>query len=214
MRKRSGRRAEDWQKKGGQKEGGEEWGQLFGGGRRFFGDEKDTFGLVGCLTLGAMAADPIHSIPIATLDGKEGALKAHEGKALVIVNVASQCGYTGQYAGLQKLQEAFASEGLVVLGVPCNDFGGQEPGGAAEIKACATGYQASFPLTEKVVIKGAGKHPLFEALTAEGGDVGWNFEKFVVGKDGTVVARFDSGTEPDDEALIAAVKKALAGSAK
>ena len=171
-------------------------------------------GLVGCLTLGAMAADPIHSISIATLDGQEGALKAHAGKALVIVNVASQCGYTGQYAGLQKLQEAFASEGLVVLGVPCNDFGGQEPGGAAEIKACATGYQASFPLTEKVVIKGAGKHPLFEALTAEGGDVGWNFEKFVVGKDGTVVARFDSGTEPDDAALIAAVKKALAVSAK
>ena len=171
-------------------------------------------GLMGCLTLGVMAADPIHSIPIATLDGQEGALKAHEGKALVIVNVASQCGYTGQYAGLQKLQEAFAGEGLVVLGVPCNDFGGQEPGGAAEIKACATGYQASFPLTEKVVIKGAGKHPLFEALTAEGGDVGWNFEKFVVGKDGAVVARFDSGTEPDDAALIAAVKKALAGSAK
>jgi len=171
-------------------------------------------GLMGCVTLGAMAADPIHLIPIATLDGKEGALKAHAGKALVIVNVASQCGYTGQYAGLQKLQEAFAGEGLVVVGVPCNDFGGQEPGGAAEIKACATGYQASFPLTEKVVIKGEGQHPLFRALTADGGEVGWNFEKFVVGKDGTVLARFDSGTEPDDAALVAAVKKALALPAK
>lgn len=167
-------------------------------------------GLIGCFTLGTMAADAIHSIPIATLDGREGALKAYEGKALVIVNVASQCGYTGQYAGLQKLQESFAGEGLVVVGVPCNDFGGQEPGGATEIKACATGYQASFPLTEKVAIKGAAKHPLFAALTAEGGEVGWNFEKFVVGKDGAVVARFDSGTEPDDAALIAAVKKALA----
>ena len=126
MRKRSGRRAEDWQKKGGQKEGGEEedeveeWGNFFGVGGVFLG-MKTTFllvaGLVGCLTLGAMAADPIHSIPIATLDGQEGALKAHAGKALVIVNVASQCGYTGQYAGLQKLQEAFAGVGLVVLGV-------------------------------------------------------------------------------------------------
>lgn len=161
-----------------------------------------------CFTLTAMAADPIHSIPIKTLDGKEGALKAHEGKALVIVNVASQCGYTGQYAGLQKLQEAFASEGLVVVGVPCNDFGGQEPGGAAEIKQCATGYAASFPLTEKITIKGAAKHPLYQALAADS-EVGWNFEKFVIGKDGAVVARFDSGTEPDDAALIAAVKKAL-----
>ena len=166
-------------------------------------------GLVGCLTLGAMAADPIHSISIATLDGQEGALKAHEGKALVIVNVASQCGYTGQYAVLQKLQEAFASEGLVVLGVPCNDFGGQEPGGAAEIKACATGYQASFPLTEKVVIKGAGKHPLFEALTAEGGDVGWNFEKFVVGKDGKVAGRISPRTSPDDADVLAVIDAEL-----
>ena len=169
--------------------------------------------LTACFTLTTMAADPIHSIPIKTLDGKDDALKAHAGKALVIVNVASQCGYTGQYAGLQKLQESFASEGLVVVGVPCNDFGGQEPGQADEIKQCAVGYKASFPLTEKITIKGAGKHPLYQSLTAEGsataGEVGWNFEKFVVGKDGTVIARFDSGTEPDDAALIAAVKKAL-----
>lgn len=191
--------------------------QLFGGERRFVDMTRTLLrlaGFIGCVTVAAMAADPIHSIPISTLDGKEGALKEHEGKALVIVNVASQCGYTGQYAGLQKLQEAFAGEGLVVLGVPCNDFGGQEPGGAAEITQCAKGYQASFPLTEKVAIKGSGKHPLYVALTAEGGDVGWNFEKFVVGRDGTVVARFDSGTEPDDEALLAAVKKALSQSAK
>jgi glutathione peroxidase len=167
------------------------------------------------LSLSALAAQPIHQIPIKTLDGKEDALKAHKGKALVIVNVASQCGYTGQYAGLQKLQESFAKEGLVVVGVPCNDFGGQEPGAAAEIQACAAGYQASFPLTEKIAIKGPGKHPLYAALTGEAspaaGEVGWNFEKFVVGRDGSVVARFDSGTEPDDAALIEAVKKALAG---
>jgi glutathione peroxidase len=170
--------------------------------------------LAACFTLTTMAADPIHSIPIKTLDGKADVLKAHAGKALVIVNVASQCGYTSQYAGLQKLQESFASEGLVVIGVPCNDFGGQEPGGAAEIKQCATGYQASFPLTEKIAIQGAEKHPLYRALTAEGsataGEVGWNFEKFVIGKDGSIIARFDSGTEPDDAGLIAAVKKALA----
>jgi glutathione peroxidase len=163
----------------------------------------------------SMAAEPIHQISIKSLDGKEELLKAHEGKALLIVNVASQCGYTGQYAGLQQLNETFAKEGLVVIGVPCNDFGGQEPGNAAEIKQCAVGYRASFPLTEKVVIKGEGKHPLYQALAGEGsptaGEVGWNFEKFLVGKDGKVVARFDSGTAPDDETLVAAVKKALAG---
>lgn len=162
-----------------------------------------------------MATEPIHQIPIKSLDGREDVLKANAGKALLIVNVASQCGYTGQYAGLQKLNEAFAKEGLVVIGVPCNDFGGQEPGTTDEIKQCAVGYKAEFPLTEKVAIKGAGKHPLYEALTGEAsptaGEVGWNFEKFLVGKDGKVLARFDSGTEPDDDALIAAVKKALAG---
>jgi len=174
-----------------------------------------TVGLLFSISSTLMAADPIHEIAIKSLDGSESnVLKAHAGKALMIVNVASQCGYTGQYAGLQKLNEAFAKEGLVVIGVPCNDFGGQEPGQAAEIKQCALGYKAEFPLTEKVVIKGAGKHPLYEALTGEGsptaGEVGWNFEKFLVGKDGKVVARFDSGTAPDDETLLSAVKKALA----
>jgi glutathione peroxidase len=127
--------------------------------------------------------------------------------------VASQCGYTRQYAGLQKLQEQFAKDGLVVLGVPCNDFGGQEPGSAEDIKQCAAGYDASFPLTEKISIKGSDKHPLYQALTGpdspQPGEVRWNFEKFVVGKDGSILARFGSGTEPDDEKLLSAVRQAI-----
>lgn len=160
------------------------------------------------------AADPVHQIPINTLDGQPDALKAHAGKALLIVNVASQCGYTGQYAGLQQLQKEFADAGLVVIGVPCNDFGGQEPGGPAEIKQCAAGFQASFPLTEKITIKGANKHPLYQALTGDAspapGDVGWNFEKFLIDRNGKVVARFDSSTEPDAADLVSAIKKAVA----
>jgi glutathione peroxidase len=160
------------------------------------------------------AAEPVHQIAIKTLDGQPDALKAHEGKALLIANVASQCGYTGQYAGLQELHKAFADAGLVVVGVPCNDFGGQEPGGPEDIKQCAAGFQASFPLTEKVSIKGGAKHALYQALTGEAspvpGEVGWNFEKFLVSRDGKVLARFDSSTEPDSAELISAVKKALA----
>ena len=170
--------------------------------------------LLALLPLRLMAADPIHQIPLNTLDGKPDALKAHAGKALLIVNVASQCGYTGQYAGLQKLQDTFAAEGLVVIGVPCNDFGGQEPGGADEIKQCATGYQASFPLTEKIAILGSNAHPLYQTLTGSDspapGAVGWNFEKFLVGRDGKLIARFDSGTDPDAPELLDAVKKAVA----
>ena len=169
-----------------------------------------------CLFLAPMltAADPVHQISISTLDGKSDALKAHAGKALLIVNVASQCGYTGQYAGLQQLHKEFAEAGLVVIGVPCNDFGGQEPGGPEEIKQCAAGFQASFPLTEKITIKGAGKHPLYQTLTGDSspvpGEVGWNFEKFLVDRKGKVVARFDSSTEPDAAELVSAIKKAIA----
>lgn len=169
---------------------------------------------LSALSFPTMAADPIHQIPLQTLDGQPDALKAHAGKALLIVNVASQCGYTGQYAGLQKLQETFAADGLVVIGVPCNDFGGQEPGGADEIKQCAAGYQATFPLTEKVAILGGNAHPLYQALTGSDspapGAVSWNFEKFLVSREGKLIARFDSGTDPDAPELLEAVKKALA----
>jgi len=153
----------------------------------------------------------VHDITVKDIDGKDAALKAYAGKVLLIVNVASECGYTGQYAGLQALHEKMSGKGLAVLGFPCNDFGGQEPGTEAAIKTfCTENYKVTFPMFSKVSIKGAGKHPLYTALqTASGGEVGWNFEKFLVGKDGKVLKRFTSDVEPDSPELMAAVEAAL-----
>ena len=161
------------------------------------------------------AATPLQSIALKDIDGKETSLKAYAGKVLLVVNVASRCGYTRQYAGLQALQEKFASKGFSVLGIPSNDFGGQEPGTAAEIKEfCSTTYNVTFPLFEKVKVKGADQHPLFAALTGKAsplpGEVKWNFGKFLIGKDGTLIKRWDSGTEPDSPELVAAIEAALA----
>lgn len=174
-----------------------------------------SFASIFALTLTMPAAEPdLVDIPLKDIDGKETSLAGLKGKAYVIVNVASQCGYTRQYSGLQALHESMKESGLMVLGFPCNDFGGQEPGSEAEIKAfCSSNYDVGFPMFSKVSITGDDKHPLYDALTGEGsakpGQVGWNFEKFVVAGDGTVVARFDSGTEPDDPELASAIKTAL-----
>jgi glutathione peroxidase len=154
--------------------------------------------------------------PIAGLDG--GPLPDLGGKAVLVVNVASKCGLTPQYEGLERLQERFADRGFTVLGVPCNQFAGQEPGTAEEIATfCATTYGVSFPLTEKVEVNGPGRHPLYTALTAttdeagEAGDVQWNFEKFLVAPDGTVKARFRPRTEPESDEVVAAVIEVLPG---
>jgi glutathione peroxidase len=165
--------------------------------------------------LSVAAADNLQDIPLKTIDGKDTSLKAYAGKVLLIVNVASECGYTGQYAGLQALHEQFNKDGLTVLGFPCNDFGGQEPGSEAEIKTfCTSRYNVTFPMFEKVKILGADKHPLFEAMTGKTspfpGDVSWNFCKFLVGKDGKVLARYDASVEPDSSEVQTAVKAALA----
>lgn len=160
----------------------------------------------------ALAADTnIQDISIKSIDGKETTLKAYAGKVLLIVNVASECGYTPQYTGLQALHEKLGGKGLVVMGFPCNDFGGQEPGGEAEIKTfCSLNYKVTFPMFAKVAIKGDGKHPLYAALqSATGGEVGWNFEKFLVGKDGKVLQHFGSDVEPDSPALLEAIEAAL-----
>ncbi len=174
------------------------------------------------LTLAALTqlapaqSKPLADIPLKDIAGKATTLKPHAGKVLLIVNVASQCGATPQYAGLQALHDKFGPRGLVVLGFPCNDFGGQEPGTAAEIKQfCSTNYKVTFPMFEKVhVADGSAQHPLFAALTGKGsplpGPVTWNFAKFLVGRDGKLAARFDTGTEPEDDALVKAVEKALA----
>ena len=158
----------------------------------------------------------LYDIPIRTLDNRPMALSALEGRAALIVNVASECGFTPQYAGLERLQERYQDRGFTVLGVPCNQFGGQEPGTADEIATfCSINYGVTFPLTEKVEVNGPGRHPLYQLLTdtadgkGEAGDVKWNFEKFVVSADGTKVTRFSPKTTPDDPAVIAAVENAL-----
>jgi len=152
----------------------------------------------------------IFDVDIDSLTGEPAGLDRLRGSAVLVVNVASRCGFTPQYAKLQKLYDAFRDRGLVVLGVPCNQFGGQEPGSAPEIEEfCQVNYGVTFPLTAKVEVNGPGRHPLYQHLIGAGGDVRWNFEKFVVAPDGRVTARFGSGTEPDDPQLVAAVEQQL-----
>ena len=176
----------------------------------------------------------VYDIPVKTIDGAPTSLGAYEGKVLLVVNVASKCGLTPQYEGLQKLYAEKHGAGLEVLGFPANNFRGQEPGTEAEIKDfCSTKYDVTFPLFEKISVVGEDKHPLYQALTsakpeAEGGDtmrnnlkgygidpnpapeVLWNFEKFLVGRDGQVIARFAPDTAPDDPRLVKAIDDALA----
>ncbi|MBP7950319.1 MAG: glutathione peroxidase [Verrucomicrobiales bacterium] len=154
-------------------------------------------------------------IKLKDIDGRDTSLKAHAGKVLLIVNVASRCGLTPQYAALQALHEKYRDKGFTVLGFPCNDFRDQEPGSSAEIKEfCSTKYRVTFPLFEKLHVKGPEQHPLYKALTgpdgAFPGDVKWNFGKFLIGADGKPLERFEPKTVPDDPAVIQAVEAALA----
>jgi glutathione peroxidase len=158
----------------------------------------------------------IHDIEIATLHGEPSRLGDHKGKAVLIVNVASQCGLTPQYAGLEELQKRYAERGFTVLGVPCNQFGAQEPGAPDEIETfCSTTYGVTFPLTEKVEVNGPGRHPLYRELTAvadeegKAGDIQWNFEKFLIGPEGDVVARFRPLVEPEAPQLVEAIDRVL-----
>jgi glutathione peroxidase len=158
----------------------------------------------------------IFDIPVKTLAGQGSSLGSQSGKTLLVVNVASKCGLTPQYAALEKLHEQFGPRGFAVVGFPCNQFGGQEPGTADEIaQFCSTTYGVSFPLFEKIEVNGPDRHPIYAELTAvpdasgEAGDVQWNFEKFVVRPDGTVAARFRPGTEPDAAEVIAVIEENL-----
>lgn len=155
---------------------------------------------------------------IAALQGGSADLGQYKGRAVLVVNVASKCGLTPQYAGLERLQERYETQGFTVLGVPCNQFMGQEPGTSEEIaEFCSATYGVTFPMTEKVEVNGDGRHTLYEQLVgfadAEGhtGDIRWNFEKFLIGRDGTVVARFSPRTEPESAEVLAAVEGQLAG---
>ncbi|HET6575708.1 MAG TPA: glutathione peroxidase [Fimbriiglobus sp.] len=151
------------------------------------------------------------------IDGKETDLGQYKGKVVLLVNVASECGYTPQYKGLQELYQRFDKDGLVVIGVPSNDFGNQEPGTNVQIlEFCKNNYKVTFPLLAKVAVKGANKAPLYRYLTSEdsnpkfAGEIGWNFEKFLIDRKGRVVGRFKSGVEPTSEPIVSAIKKELA----
>jgi glutathione peroxidase len=160
--------------------------------------------------------DPMWNAQIKTLQGKDTRLADYKGKALLLVNVASKCGNTPQYETLEALQKKYAPKGFTVIGFPCNQFGGQEPGTAKEIETfCSTTYGVTFPMTEKIEVNGPGRHAIYKVLTpladpkGHTGDIRWNFEKFVVSADGTKITRFDPDTTPDDPALIAALEAAL-----
>ncbi|MEU6089021.1 glutathione peroxidase [Streptomyces sp. NPDC047085] len=155
-------------------------------------------------------------VEIGALQGGSADLAQYAGKTVLIVNVASKCGLTPQYSGLERLQERYAGQGFTVLGVPCNQFLGQEPGTAEEIaEFCSATYGVTFPLTEKVEVNGEGRHALYERLVgfadAEGhsGDIRWNFEKFLIGRDGQVAARFSPQTEPESAEIVAAIESRL-----
>jgi len=153
----------------------------------------------------------IYDVDIDGLTGGSAGLDRYRGSTLLVVNVASRCGMTPQYAGLQALYDKYRERGLVVLGLPCNQFGNQEPGTAAEIEEfCQANYGVTFPLTEKVEVNGPGRHELYRRLIGDGDDIQWNFEKFLVGPDGTVAERFGPRTTPDDPVLVAAVEQQLA----
>ncbi|MBK1853716.1 glutathione peroxidase [Verrucomicrobiaceae bacterium 5K15] len=166
------------------------------------------------LATSLLAQADLQEIPFKNIEGKETTLKDYNGKVVLVVNVASKCGLTPQYSALQALYEKNKDKGLVVIGFPCNDFNGQEPGTLAEIKTfCSTNYQVTFPLMEKIHVKGEQQHPLYAALTGKDsaypGKVKWNFGKFLIGKDGKLVARFGPRTTPDDAKVTAAIEKAL-----
>jgi glutathione peroxidase len=157
----------------------------------------------------------LHELSIHTLDGQTKRLSDYKGKVVLVVNVASKCGYTPQYQGLEQLHRKMKDRGLVVVGVPCNQFAHQEPGTPDQIQLfCSSRYDVTFDIMEKVDVNGDHAHPLYAWMTAQDtpngrGAVKWNFEKFIVGKDGHVLNRFKSGTTPDDTALVAAIQQAL-----
>jgi glutathione peroxidase len=161
-----------------------------------------------------LMSSTVSDIAVKTINGEDKQLSEYGGNVLLIVNVASQCGYTPQYKGLEQLNQKYRDKGLRVLGFPCNDFGAQEPGSNEEIiNFCSTNYGVSFEMFDKVHAKGQQQHPLYARLTSAvqpTGNVSWNFEKFLVSKQGEVVGRFNSSVKPDSTELIAAIERELA----
>jgi glutathione peroxidase len=157
-------------------------------------------------------AASLYDLKTRTLEGNEASLSEHAGKVALVVNVASKCGMTPQYSGLEALHRELAARGFTVLGFPSNDFGWQEPGDAEQIRSfCSTNYDVTFPLYEKRHVKGRKKDAVYEFLTREHDDPSWNFTKYLVGRDGRVIARFDRKVKPEDEGLRKAIEEALGG---
>jgi glutathione peroxidase len=160
-------------------------------------------------------AGSIYDIPVKDIDGKDTTLAAYKGNVVLIVNVASKCGFTPQYKNLEAVYEKYKGQGFVILGFPCNQFGGQEPGTDAEIKQfCTSKYDVTFPLFDKIEVNGANRHPLYIALAGAAspfpGNITWNFNKFLIGKDGKIINRFTSKITPDSPEATAAIEAALA----
>jgi len=165
--------------------------------------------------LTAGAAESIYDLPLKDIDGNSTSLKPYQGKVLLIVNVASKCGFTPQYAALEALYQKYKGQGLVVLGFPCNQFAGQEPGTDLEIKQfCTSKYDVTFPMFDKLEVNGANRHPLYVRLAGKDspfpGDIGWNFTKFLIGRDGKILNRFASPVKPNSAELTHAIEAALA----
>lgn len=168
------------------------------------------------MSLSAMAASNIHDFTMKSIDGKSVPLSNFKGQVLLVVNVASQCGYTPQYEGLEKLYETYKSRGFAIAGFPANNFGGQEPGTDSEIQTfCKSKYSVTFPMFSKISVAGSDQAPLYQWLTDRksnpktGGDIQWNFTKFLIDRDGKVVRRFEPAVEPLSRELVSAVETAL-----
>ena len=172
--------------------------------------------IAGAILAGTMpAASPLYNFKVDSIDNKPVTLSDYQGKVLLMVNVASQCGFTPQYTGLESLYEKYRDKGLVVMGFPANNFGAQEPGSNDEIKTfCSRKYSVKFPLFSKMSVTGSDESPLYQYLTKQAnpktaGDIKWNFTKFLVDKSGNVIARFEPNVTPDSPEVIAAIEKAL-----
>jgi glutathione peroxidase len=164
----------------------------------------------------ALGASSVYEIPLKDIDGKATSLKKFEGQVLLVVNVASKCGLTPQYKALESIHQKYAKKGFTVLAFPSNDFGGQEPGTNEEIKEfCSNQYQISFPLFDKLEVKGANQHPLYRRLTGQDspfpGEVKWNFGKFLIGRNGEILKRFEPRVAPDSSEVVSAIEAALKG---
>jgi glutathione peroxidase len=164
-----------------------------------------------CLMSSAAFGASIHDFTMKTIDGKQLPLSTFKGKTVLVVNVASQCGFTPQYTALEAVYEKYKSKGLVIVGFPANNFGGQEPGTDEEIQTfCRSKYMVTFPMFSKISVKGADKAPLYQYLTSTGGgEIQWNFTKFLVDKNGKVIKRFESAVTPDSPEVISAIEGAL-----